>query len=339
MYIEEFDYLLPKEMIAQFPASARTSSRLLVFHKGTGIKEHRSFPDITKYLTKGDVLVLNDSRVFPAKLTGYKDTGGKVDILLTEKVSSDKWCCLTQDVRKTTGEIGIRIGPHQAILARENSSWTIRFLHDGNSDDIIASQGKMPLPPYIKRSNGDGAIDYDRYQTVYAEQNGSIAAPTAGFHFSQELLDLLENNGVEIVKITLHIGIGTFSLIRCHTVEEHSMHEERYELSVAARDTILKAKDEGKRIVACGTSAVRTLETIFSAGRGASLKGSTDLFIYPGYQFHIVNALITNFHLPRSTPLLLAAAFAGTQGLKKCYEEAVEHGYRFYSYGDAMLIQ
>ncbi|MBA4391367.1 MAG: tRNA preQ1(34) S-adenosylmethionine ribosyltransferase-isomerase QueA [Syntrophus sp. (in: bacteria)] len=338
MRIEEFDYFLPKEMIAQYPAEERPSSRLLVFDRKKGIVDHRHFLDITEYLREGDLLVLNDSKVFPAKLIGKKETGGKVDMLLVEKVAADRWRCLTRDVRKGTDRVELFIGEHRAVLTKEDSDWMVRFLYDGDSDDLVMKYGSMPLPPYIKRSNGNGVVDYERYQTVYARQNGSIAAPTAGFHFSKTLMEAIEKMGVQIAKITLHIGIGTFSLIKSHAVEEHIMHREYYELDETIKAAIREAKDAGRRIVACGTSAVRTLETIFSGNGNTPLRGHTELFIYPGYQFKMVDALITNFHLPRSTPLLLASAFAGKDGLLRCYDEAKGQGYRFYSYGDAMLI-
>jgi S-adenosylmethionine:tRNA ribosyltransferase-isomerase len=343
MRIEEFDYLLPKEMIAQFPAEERTSSRLLVLDRGKGTIAHRHFQEITDYLHEGDLLVLNDSKVFPARLIGKKSSGGAVDILLVEKTSPDKWLCLVKNAKKGTDRLDISIGDQRATLTKEESSWSIRFLYDGDSDDIITQYGKMPLPPYIKRNNGNGndgngAVDFDRYQTVYARARGSIAAPTAGFHFSEELINAIEKIGVQIAKITLHIGVGTFNLIKSPDVEGHSMHHEYYELDEMIKKVIRQAKDEGRRIVACGTSAVRTLETIFTGNGGTPLRGNTGLFIYPGYQFKMVDALITNFHLPRSTPLLLASAFAGRDALMKCYEEAKENGYRFYSYGDSMLI-
>lgn len=338
MRIEEFDYFLPKELIAQYPAEERPSSRLLVFDRQKDAVDHRRFMEITEYLRKGDLLVLNDSKVFPAKLIGRKDTGGKVDILLVEKITADRWHCLTKDVRKGIDKVELSIGEHRAVLTKEDSAWMIRFLYDGDSDDIVMKHGSMPLPPYVKRNNGNGVIDYERYQTVYARQNGSIAAPTAGFHFSKTLMEAIEKMGVQIINITLHIGIGTFSLIRSHAVEEHAMHREYYELDETIKAVIRDAKDGGRRIVACGTSAVRTLETIFADNGNTPLRGYTELFIYPGYQFKMVDALITNFHLPRSTPLLLASAFAGKDGLMRCYDEAKAEGYRFYSYGDAMLI-
>lgn len=338
MRVEEFDYFLPKEMIAQYPVEERISSRLLVFDRGKGTIEHRHFQDITDYFRRGDLLVLNDSKVFPARLMGKKSSGGAVDILLVEKTAPDRWLCLVKNAKKGTEKLDVSIGDQRATLTKEGPSWAVRFLYDGDSDDIIAQYGKMPLPPYIKRNNGNGVVDFDRYQTVYARKKGSIAAPTAGFHFSEKLIGDIEKIGVQIVKITLHIGVGTFTLIKDPAVEEHTMHHEYYELDEAIKKLIRQAKDEGRRIVACGTSAVRTLETIFSGNGSTPLRGNTGLFIYPGYQFKMVDALITNFHLPRSTPLLLASAFAGRDALMRCYEEAKEKGYRFYSYGDSMLI-
>lgn len=341
MRIEEFDYPLPKEMIAQYPPEERVSSRLLVFDRGKDAIEHRRFSNITEYLHEGDLLVLNNSKVFPARLMGKKDTGGTVEVLLVEKMDRDQWLCLVKNAKNGTNRFEISIGRHRAILSRQDSSWMATFPYAGDSDDIIREYGKMPLPPYIKRNNGNGAydaLDLTRYQTVYAEKKGSIAAPTAGFHFSEELIKTIETMGVAIMKITLHIGTGTFSLIKSHAVENHRMHREYYELDETTWTSIRKAKGRGGRVVACGTSAVRTLETIFSGKGTHPLRGSTELFIYPGYEFTTVDALITNFHLPRSTPLVLASAFAGRDGLMRCYNEAIERGYRFYSYGDAMLI-
>ncbi len=308
MRVEEFDYFLPKEMIAQYPAEERTSSRLLVFDRTKKTIEHRHFRDITNYLREGDLLVLNDSKVFPARLMAKKESGGAVHVLLTEKTAPDKWYCLVKNAKRGADRIAVSIGDQKAILMKERPSWSIRFFYDGDSDDIIMKYGKMPLPPYIKRNNGNGVADFDRYQTVYARERGSIAAPTAGFHFSEELINAIEKMGVEIVKITLHIGTGTFTLVKCVDVEEHAMYHEYYELNEMTKRAIRQAKDEGRRIVACGTSAVRTLETVFSGNGSMPLRGTTGLFIYPGYQFKMVDVLITNFHLPRSTPLLLAGA-------------------------------
>lgn len=338
MRIEDFDYFLPKEMIAQHPSEERTSSRLLVFNRRSGTIAHRKFEDITGYLRKGDVLVLNNSKVFPAKLIGKKETGGIVDILLVKKSGPDTWECLVKNAKKGQDAFVITIADYGATLQRTGSNWQIRFLYDGDSEEIIDKFGKMPLPPYIKRNNDDGLADYERYQTVYASEKGSIAAPTAGFHFTQGLISSLRQMGVTIAEVTLHIGLGTFTLIKSDIVEEHTMHQEYYELSETVRDIIAGARSRGGRVIACGTSAVRTLETAFSPDGNVPLRGATDLFIYPGHTFSVVDVMITNFHLPRSTPLLLAGAFAGRDALLKCYEEAKKEGYRFCSYGDSMLL-
>ncbi len=338
MRIEDFDYFLPKEMIAQHPSEERASSRLLVFNRRTGTVDHRRFGDLTDYLREGDILVLNNSKVFPARLIGKKETGGIVDILLVRKSGRDTWECLVKNAKKGADISSISIGDYGATLQRTGSNWQIRFLYDGDSEEIIDKYGKMPLPPYIKRNNGDGVADYKRYQTVYAKQTGSIAAPTAGFHFTETLISSIRGLGVDVVEITLHIGLGTFTLIKSENVEEHTMHQECYQLSEAVKELISSARSNGRRVIACGTSAVRTLETAFSPDRGSALQGETDLFIYPGHTFRVVDAVITNFHLPRSTPLLLAGAFAGREALMQCYEEAKREGYRFYSYGDSMLL-
>jgi S-adenosylmethionine:tRNA ribosyltransferase-isomerase len=300
--------------------------------------EHRRFADVGEYLREGDVLVINDSKVFPARLKARKKTGGQLDLLLVRFIGGGTWECLVRGISKTKDAIPVTLGEYGATLARDNGSWTISFESREEGDEAIKSLGRMPLPPYIKRNGEDGSADFDRYQTVYAERTGSIAAPTAGFHFSTELLDRIAARGVEIVKITLHIGIGTFSLIHSGPLEEHRMHGERYELDETAKGRIRAARQAGRRVVACGTSSVRTLETVFGMSGNGTLAGETELFIYPGYHFHCVDALITNFHLPRSTPLMLAAAFMGVEALKRAYAEAIDGGYRFYSYGDAMFI-
>ena len=340
MRIEDFDYYLPKELIAQHPEKERASSRLLVLNRKSGTIEHRRFTDIVEYLHRGDVLVLNNSKVFPARLNAVKETGGAVEILLVEKLSNSRWSCLAKGVKKGKKSLPLMIGSKRVELARDETGagWEIDFLCDGDSFDIINGHGVMPLPGYIKRKENPDPGDFDRYQTVYAEPVGSIAAPTAGFHFTGDLLEELENKGVIVVKVTLHIGIGTFLLLKAENVEDHVMHREYYTLPAEAKAAISLAKEQGRRVVACGTSAVRTLETIFTRNGSTPLSGYTDIFIYPGYTFRVVDSLITNFHLPRSTPLLLASAFAGRDEIRRCYEEAIGEGYRFYSYGDAMLV-
>lgn len=338
MRVDEFDYDLPGEMIAQHPSGERSDSRLLAYDRVTGKIEHRKFSDITGYFRENDVLVLNDSKVFPARLKAVKPTGGQIDVLLVRPLGSGMWECLARGIGRGASAIPVSVGGCSASIGRHDDSLVISFASDGEAEEIIRTYGKMPLPPYIKRNGQDGSEDFDRYQTVYAKNSGSIAAPTAGFHFSEELLGTIRSMGVDIVTITLHIGIGTFSLIHADTLEEHRMHGEQYELDDESKVSLKEARSTGRRIVACGTSSVRTLETVFRANGSALPAGKTELFIYPGYKFMAVDALITNFHLPRSTPLMLVAAFMGAQGLKKAYEEAIAGGYRFYSYGDAMFI-
>ncbi len=338
MRVDEFDYDLPGEMIAQHPSGERSDSRLLAYDRVTGKIEHRKFSDITGYFRENDVLVLNDSKVFPARLKAVKPTGGQIDVLLVRPLGNGMWECLARGVGRRAAPIPVAIGGYSASIGRHNDSLVVSFASDNEAGEIIRTYGKMPLPPYIKRNGEDGADDFDRYQTVYAKSSGSIAAPTAGFHFSRELLDRVRSMGVDIVTITLHIGIGTFSLIHADTLEEHRMHGEQYELDDEAKVFLKEARSKGRRIVACGTSSVRTLETVFRANGNGLPAGKTELFIYPGYEFRAVDALITNFHLPRSTPLMLVAAFMGATGLKKAYGEAIAAGYRFYSYGDAMFI-
>ncbi len=337
MRVDEFDYDLPRDMIAQHPSGERAQSRLLVYDRKTGKMDHRHFSDIVEYLCEGDVLVINDSKVFPARLKAKKMTGGKLDILLVRRLGDGTWECLVRGAGKSEA-VKVTIGEYSAELRRQDDSLVISFGSDEKAKEAINRFGKMPLPPYIKRNGEDGVEDFDRYQTVYAKNTGSIAAPTAGFHFSAGLLERIRSRGVEVVQITLHIGIGTFSLIRADILEEHRMHGEYYELDETSRALLKEARNNGRRIIACGTSSVRTLETVFKANGNALPSGKTELFIYPGYRFGAVDALITNFHLPRSTPLMLVAAFMGTPGLKKAYQEAISRGYRFYSYGDAMFI-
>ncbi len=338
MNIKEFDYSLPKASIAQYPEQDREASRMLVLDRADGSIAHKSFRDITEFFKEGDVLVLNDSKVIPARIHARKITGGGVDILLVEKINDKRWLCLVNGVKGGTGELKVFIGRTEATLTRGEEYWIIDFDHAGDMFDIMGEYGKMPLPPYVKRKENDGIIDFDRYQTVYAEMPGSIAAPTAGFHFTEELLSTIRQIGVHIVKITLHIGVGTFFLIKSQNVQDHRMHGEYYHITPEARAFIRKAREESRRIIACGTSVVRTLESFYNGNGGVPLVGKTELFIYPGHNFKVVDALITNFHLPRSTPLLLVSAFAGSGEIMRCYSEAMERGYRFYSYGDAMFI-
>ncbi len=296
-------------------------------------------PILPGCLKGGDLIVLNDTKVLPARLSGVKGTGGAVDILLVEKVDGKRWSCLAGGLKRTTQKVRVSVGETPLDLkAAPGGGWTVEFPDGTSAAELMAACGRMPLPRYIKREKGAGRNgDDERYQTVYARQEGSIAAPTAGLHFDEDLLGRIAAMGVGVVKITLHIGTGTFFLIKSAQVEGHAMHSERYLLSPAVLEAIGKTKEAHGRVIAVGTSVVRTLETAFGRGDGA-LEGSTDLFIYPGYRFRVVDALITNFHLPRSTPLMLVCAFAGREAIAGAYREAVERGYRFYSYGDAMFI-
>jgi S-adenosylmethionine:tRNA ribosyltransferase-isomerase len=336
---EEFDYIVPRELIAQHPVSDRPSSRLLVMKRGEKGCEHRQFKDITGYLRKGDVLVLNNTKVIRAKLTGRKASGGLVDILLVEKLGDTRWSCLIGGVKRGAGYMRVDVNGTAVQLEAGTPFWTVEFPEVKDASKIIDDCGNMPLPRYIKRGkNGNGVEDYARYQTVYAVHEGSIAAPTAGLHFDHRLLEDIQGMGVSIVTITLHIGVGTFFLIKAEYVEGHEMHRESYSVSPDTIQIIRDAKRNGGRVIAVGTSAVRTLETIWPPGNGTSPSGCTGLFIYPGYSFKVVDALVTNFHLPRSTPLMLVSAFAGKEAVQAAYREAVEQGYRFYSYGDAMFV-
>lgn len=337
MNVKQFDYSLPKAFIAQHPEKDREASRMLVLNRSDGSVSHRLFRDIVDYLREGDVLVVNDTKVLSARIRAKKESGGAVDVLLVERINDRRWFCLVNGMKASAGRQKVVIGKICATLERGEKYWIIELEGEGDMNVIMSEFGKMPLPPYVKRNGTDGILDFERYQTVYAEMPGSIAAPTAGFHFTEDLLGTLRRLGVHVVKITLHIGVGTFFLIKTQNIEDHHMHGEYYHITPEARTFIKKAKEEGRRIIACGTSVVRTLESVYMNGN-VPLAGKTSLFIYPGHDFKVVDALITNFHLPKSTPLLLVSAFAGPNEVLRCYKEAMEKGYRFYSYGDAMFI-
>jgi S-adenosylmethionine:tRNA ribosyltransferase-isomerase len=339
MRIADFDYQLPKDLIAQEPAPQRSSSRLLVLDRATGSIGHRQFSDVLQFMNRGDLLVLNDTRVIPARIEARKPTGGKVEILLTEKVSQGEWHCLVDGIKRGSGPIEVLLGETAALLREGKPYWTVRFPDGWDGEKVMAAFGHIPLPHYIKRgSGGDRLSDLERYQTVYAQQQGSIAAPTAGLHFDEDLLSRIASAGVAIAKITLHIGVGTFFLIKGEDVEGHHMHPEYYAISPESVAAVERTKAAGGRVIAVGTSAVRTLESAWSHGEKPVTSGCTDLFIYPGHRFKVVDRLITNFHLPRSTPLLLVSAFAGKEAISRAYTEAIDRAYRFYSYGDAMFI-
>ena len=343
----DFDFHLPDELIAQEPPAMRGASRLLVLHRDTGQLEHVSFARLVDYLYHGDLLVLNNTRVFPARLLGRRlPGGGAVECLLMNQLGDGTWDALMHPGQKLKpgsqvtfeGE-GVRLRG-EIVAMHFHGRRTIRLWAESDRDvvDVIDRIGHIPLPPYIKRP--DSAADRERYQTVYARDRGSIAAPTAGLHFTAEILAALENHGVERAEVTLHVGYGTFKPIRAARVEDHVVDPERFTVTDEAAARISRARIEGRRVIAVGTTTVRVLESlgVSEEGRVEAAAGETSLFICPGHQFRIVNGLITNFHLPKSSLLVLVAAFAGQQQILEAYRAAVAEGYRFYSYGDAMLV-
>ncbi len=346
MRTEDFDYTLPPELIAQTPIERRDLSGLLVLHRKDGKIEHRFFKDIIDYLNPGDLLVLNNTKVIKARLVGYKETGGKVKVLLLKAVDNKVWEVLVDVGRGLkSGRIlifGDELKAEVIEEPKEGGVATLKFFCKGNFEKILEKLGEIPLPPYIKNSksqipnskqilNPKSQIPNlkQRYQTVYAKVPGATAAPTAGLHFTKELLNKIKAKGINIAYITLHTGYATFKPVVTENIEDHKMYKEYFEIG---KETV-KALGKAKRIIAVGTTTVRALETAIKAG-----KGETDLFIYPGYQFKIVDAMVTNFHLPRSTLLMLTSAFASHNLIMKAYKEAIKEGYRFYSFGDAMLI-
>jgi S-adenosylmethionine:tRNA ribosyltransferase-isomerase len=341
MKIEEFDYHLPKSLIAQHPSSERGASRLMVVHRHCGTIEHRSFQEISQYFRAGDLLAINNTRVLPVRLTGKKETGGKCEVLLIPQWNgaNGEWKALVKGIKNNGG--GFRIHFEQGFDAEvqevKEGKAKIRFLRQESVMDILQRIGHIPLPPYIKRQ--DESPDRMRYQTVFAEKDGSIAAPTAGLHFTEKTLRSLREMGVGIVPITLHIGPGTFTPVKTEEVKDHSMEAEWTEISQEAAREIERTKQKGGRVIAVGTTTTRALES-FSNPEGRIKPGEnfSSLFIHPPYPFRVIDGLVTNFHLPKSTLIMLVSAFAGKDLLLKAYQEAVEEKYHFYSYGDAMLI-
>mgnify|MGYP000274200435 CR=1 FL=1 len=359
MNLSEFDYNLPKELIAQQPAEPRDSSRLLVLKKDSGALLHKNFFDLPNILRPGDVLVFNDSKVFPARLFGGKrDTGGKMEVSLLKETGREKdesiWECL---IGGRGASIGLVLDFEEGLTGRiigkaGASTWLFAFdKGQGEFMETVEKIGEMPLPPYIKARGNDR----DRYQTVYAKETGSVAAPTAGLHFTNELTNRLKQKGVQLEFVTLHVGLGTFAPVKTENIKEHKMHAEWAEISKETVNSILKAKKEGRRVIAVGTTSVRALEAVIgdsnfgmrNAESGIKSKSQDsksafcdfiNIFIYPGYEFKIVDGMITNFHLPKSTLLMLISALAGKDNVDRAYAEAIKKKYRFYSYGDAMLI-
>ncbi len=347
--LSDYHYELPEELIAQRPSEQRDRSRLLVLDRRTGAVRHSVFSDLPGHLSAGDVLVLNDTKVIPARLYGRKATGGRVEVLLIDFAGgrSEPGRFVAQCLVRASKSprIGSRIEFDKQMNARvvdgSGGVYRLVFRFEGRFEDRLHELGTTPLPPYIRRpaSGGETVDDRKRYQTVYATRNGAVAAPTAGLHFTDELLARIESAGVQIVRLTLHVGYGTFLPVRVSDIRQHRMHAERYALSREAADTICRAAGQGKRVVAVGTTCVRTLEhAAREHGRPIASTGESDLFIYPGYRFRVVDAMVTNFHLPRSTLLMLVSAFAGRESILDAYHQAIQQRYRFYSYGDAMLI-
>lgn len=342
MKIFDFDYTLPSRLIAQEPSQIREESRLIVVNRNKKTWEHRRFfSEIIEVLEAGDLLVLNDTKVIPARLVGKSTTGGKVEILIISYRQSQAEVLIQAARHPRKGDI-YHFASYQAhVLDRGILGWCLDF-HDEDVEHIMEQQGSPPLPPYIKRKgNLRGQFlqkDRDRYQTVYAKHPGAIAAPTAGLHFSLPLLQQLKQKGVEISYVTLHVGVATFLPVKCENVEEHIMAKEYYSIPSETANAIKRVKNNGKRVIAIGTTSCRTLETVGKFGELTSKEGWSDLFIYPPYKFQIVDGLITNFHLPRSTLLMLISAFAGKELVFDVYQDAIRNSYRFYSYGDAMAI-
>jgi S-adenosylmethionine:tRNA ribosyltransferase-isomerase len=336
---KDFFYDLPPELIAQTPIEPRDHSRLLVFDRKTGKTEHKRFYEIAEYLNSGDVLVINDTKVLPARIYGSKKTGAKVEFLLHKRLNLTDWEVLVRPARKAGKGEEILFGEElkaTVLEYGEEGLRTVRFAYDGVFEDVLSKIGEMPLPPYIHEK----LKDKNRYQTVYANEEGSAAAPTAGLHFTPELLTKLKDKGVIIVKVLLHVGLGTFRPVKVDKITDHKMHSEFFRVTEEAADIINAAKRDGRRVIACGTTSVRTLES--ATGEDGFVKaqsGFTQIFIYPPYKFKTVNALITNFHLPESTLLMLVSAFMGRENALNLYDTAVKEKYRFFSFGDAMFIE
>ena len=340
MKLSEFNYELPKELIAQTPIEKRDESRLMVLDREKQTIEHKTFKDIIDYLEPGDCIVRNNTKVLPARLYGKKETGAKVEFLLLNQIEGDIWECIVRPGNKlhvgTKVEFGDGILKANILEVMPGGTRKVEFEYDGIFNEILDKIGLMPLPPYIHEELKQN----ERYQTVYAKYNGSAAAPTAGLHFTEELLQKIEKKGVKIANVTLHVGIGTFRPVKVENIEEHQMHSEHYYIKEEDVQKINETKEQGKRVIAVGTTSCRVLETIADEnGRVLATEGDTQIFIYPGYKFKCLDGLITNFHLPESTLLMLVSALAGKEYIMNAYNEAVKQKYRFFSFGDAMFIK
>ena len=339
MNVSDFYYDLPEELIAQTPIEKRDESRLMVLDRGKQTIEHKTFKDIIDYLEPGDCLVRNNTKVIPARLYGKKATGAKIEFLLLNRIEGDIWECIVRPGHKlkpgTEVEFGDGILKAKVLDVMEGGTRKVEFKYEGIFNEILDKIGLMPLPPYIHESLKNN----DRYQTVYAKYEGSAAAPTAGLHFTPELFEKIKEKGIEVANVTLHVGIGTFRPVKVENVEEHHMHSEHFYIKQEDADKINNAKKNGKRVIAVGTTSCRVLETIADEnGMVKPTEGDTQIFIYPGYKYKCLDGLVTNFHLPESTLIMLVSALAGRDYIMKAYNEAVKEKYRFFSFGDAMLI-
>ncbi len=348
MLLSDYDYNLPEDLIAQMPADKRENSRMMVLDRKNGTITHKHFYDIVDILEKDTLLVMNNTRVLPARLIGHKDTGAKIEVFLLSQKEGKLWDVLIKPSKRIKPDTVIKISDELSVKAvkrlEENGEWLVELIYESNNIlDVLHRNGQIPLPPYIERKTPDEdlkKLDFERYQTVYAEDEKSVAAPTAGLHFTKEILKKLENKGVELAYITLNVGLGTFRPVQCDNIEDHKMHSETFEISEKAATQINEAKAKGKKIVAVGTTTVRTLETAYQKyGCIKPCHDHSELFIYPPYEFKVIDNLITNFHLPKSTLLMLVSALAGKDFIFKAYREAIENKYRFFSYGDCMYIK
>lgn len=364
MLLSEYDYNLPEELIAQLPADKRDNSRMMVLNRKDRTISHKHFYDIVDLIDKNTLLVMNNTKVLPARLIGYKDTGAKIEVFLLKQTETQSleenmqnpmcrvkqlclWDVLIKPSKRVKPDTIIKISDELSVKAikrlEENGEWLVELMFEGdNVLDVLHRNGQIPLPPYIERKiqNEDlKKLDFERYQTVYAKDEGSVAAPTAGLHFTQEILQKLQDKGIELAYVTLNVGLGTFRPVQCENVENHKMHSETFEISEKAAEQINRAKKDGKQIIAVGTTTVRTLETAFQKyGCIQPCHDHSELFIYPPYEFKVIDKLITNFHLPKSTLLMLVSALAGKDFIFEAYNEAIKNNYRFFSYGDCMFI-
>ena len=350
MHIQEFDYELPEELIAQRPCEKRENSKMMVLNRKNRQIQHKNFFNIVDYLDENCVLILNNTKVMPARLYGYKDTGAKIEVFLLKKYigerDENRWEVLIRPSKRvrpgTIVKVSDELSVEVVMPLPDDGKWVVKMLYQGDLLQILHKVGNIPLPPYIERKMASEELrelDFERYQTVYAKNEGSVAAPTAGLHFTEDILEKLKSKGVEIGYVTLDVGIGTFRPVKCENILDHQMDTEAFEITQETADLINRAKNEGKKIVAVGTTTVRTLESAYKIyGEIKACKGASNLFIYPPYKFNVIDNLITNFHLPKSTLLMLVSALASKDFIFEGYAEAIKEKYRFYSYGDCMFI-